>query len=48
MNYNPTLEEIRWLRMKKLKTKDDYDRLKDLYEVRDAMSLNPLDKKKGA
>ena len=45
-DYGWILEDIRWLRAKKWKTKDDELYLKELYELRDA--LQKLDKKKGA
>lgn len=43
---NWILEDIRRLRAKQWKTKDDELYLKELYELRDA--LQKLDKKKGA
>ena len=36
-DYGWILEDIRWLRAKKWKTKDDEVYLKELYELRDAL-----------
>ena len=45
-DYGWILEDIRWLRAKQWKTKEDEAYLKELYELRDA--LQNTDKKKGA